>query len=44
VNPEHAKVENHGYGEQEELYHEKVKILDRFRELIWRDKRVEMKA
>jgi hypothetical protein len=34
LNLEPARVENHGYIELEDLYHEKVKILNRFREQI----------
>jgi hypothetical protein len=34
LNLEHARTKNHGYCELEELYHEKVKIPNRFREQI----------
>ncbi len=44
LNPKPTKVGNHGPIELENLYHERVKILDRFREQIWRNNIVKMKA
>ncbi len=34
LNPEPIKVDNHGHVELEDLYHERVKILNRFTEQI----------
>ncbi len=34
LNLESTRVENHGHVELEDLYHERVKILDRLREQI----------
>jgi hypothetical protein len=34
LNPKPAKVENHGYNEPQELYHERVKIPNRLKEII----------
>jgi hypothetical protein len=39
-----ARVENHGYNELKELYHENLKIPYKFEEQIWRDNKVKMKA
>jgi hypothetical protein len=44
LNPTLAKVKNHGDVEPKDLYHERVKILNRFRKQIWRNNRVEMRA
>ncbi len=44
LNLEPTKTKNHGYSELEELYHERVKIPNRFREQIWRDNKMEMKV
>ncbi len=44
LNPKLVKVKNHGHVEPKDLYHERVKISDRFRKQIWRNNRVEMKA
>jgi hypothetical protein len=44
LNPKPTKVRNHGHIEPEGLYHENVRILDRFREQIWRENRVEMRT
>ncbi len=44
LNPKPARAENHGYSEPKELYHEKVRILDIFKEHIQKDNKVEMKV
>jgi hypothetical protein len=44
LNPKPAKVEDHGNLELKDLYHERVKILNRFREQIWKNNRMGMKA
>ncbi len=44
LNPELARVGNHGSVELEDLYHEKVKIPNRLRKHMWRYDRVKMKA
>jgi hypothetical protein len=43
-NPKLARVGNHGHVEPKDLYHEKVKILDRLKEHIWKENIVEMGA
>ncbi len=43
LNPKPIRVENHGYSELEELYHERIRIPNRVRKQIWRNNRVEMK-
>jgi hypothetical protein len=44
LNLEPARIKNHGYSELKELYHERFRILDRFKEQIWRDNSVDMRA
>jgi hypothetical protein len=44
LNPKPIKAKDHGDFELEDLYHEKVKIINRPREQIWRNNKVEMKA
>jgi hypothetical protein len=44
LNPKPARIEYHGDFELENLYHEKVRILNRFRKHIYRNNRVEMRA
>jgi hypothetical protein len=44
LNPERARANNHGYSELEELYHDKVRILNKLKESIKRDNKVEMKT
>jgi hypothetical protein len=44
LNAKLARVGNHGHIELKDVYHERVKIPDRFREHIWRENRVEMRA
>jgi hypothetical protein len=44
LNPKLVKTNNHGYIELEDLYHDRVKIRNRFKKQIWRDNREEMKA
>jgi len=44
LNLEPIRVGNHGHIELEDLYHERVKIPNRFREHIWRENIVEMRA
>jgi hypothetical protein len=39
-----TKAENHGHVEPKNLYHEKVRLLNRLRKYIWRDDKVEMRA
>ncbi len=39
-----VRVGNHGHIELEDLYHERVKIPDKLREQIWKNKKVKMKA
>ncbi len=34
LNPKHVRVKDHGHFEIEDLYHERVRILDRFKEQI----------
>jgi hypothetical protein len=40
---EPARVRNHGHIVLEDLYHKKVRIPNRFKELIWKENRVEMR-
>ncbi len=44
LNLEPARIRNHGHIEPKGMYHERVKIPDRFREEIWRLNIVEMRA
>jgi hypothetical protein len=44
LNLKPTRVNNHGYNDPKELYHEKVRIPYRFGEQIWRNNKVEMKA
>jgi hypothetical protein len=44
LNPKVIIVGNHGCIELKDLYHDKVKILDRFKEQIWKENRLEMKV
>ncbi len=44
MNPQPTKVRNHGPIELEDLYRERVKIIDELKEQIWRDNKVKMKA
>ncbi len=44
LSPKPAKVKDHGDLEPKDLYHERVKILNKFREQIWKNNKVEMKA
>jgi hypothetical protein len=44
LNPILARVGNHGHIEPKDLYHERVRILNRLREQIFKKNRVEMKA
>jgi len=42
LNLEPARIENHGHIEPKDLYHERVRILNRLRKQIWRDNIMEM--
>jgi hypothetical protein len=44
LNPKPSKVRNHGHIKLEGLYHEKVRILDRFKKQIWKQNKVKMRA
>ncbi len=44
LNPEPAKPEDHGYVKLKDLYYERVRILDRCNEHIWKYNKVEMKV
>jgi hypothetical protein len=44
LNPELAKVRNDGHIKPKDLYHERVKILDRFKKQVWKDNKVKMKV
>jgi len=44
LNPKPTTVENHGYIELEDLYQERVKILNKLKEHIYRKNIMEMKA
>jgi len=44
LNLELTKVGNHGHVELKDLYHDRVRILNKLREQIWRENKVEMKA
>jgi hypothetical protein len=44
LNLELTKVRNHGHVELKDLYHDRVRILNKLREQIWRENKVEMKA
>ncbi len=44
MNLELTKVRNHGHVELKDLYHDRVRILNKLREQIWRENKVEMKA
>jgi hypothetical protein len=44
LNPKPTRVGNHGHIELEDLYHERVKIPNRFKKQIWRENKVEMGA
>jgi hypothetical protein len=43
-NPKPIGTKDHGNFEPTDLYHERVKILDRLRKQIWRNNKVEMRA
>jgi hypothetical protein len=44
LNPELTKVGNHGHVELKDLYHDRVRIINKLRKQIWRENKVEMKA
>jgi hypothetical protein len=44
LNPEPARVGNHGHIEPKGMYHERVKIPNKLRKQIWRQNKMEMKA
>jgi hypothetical protein len=44
LNLDFARANNQGYNELEELYHERVIILDKLKDFFWKDNKVEMKA
>jgi hypothetical protein len=44
LNLKPTRIWNHGHIKPKNLYHEKVKFLDRFKKLIWRQNIVEMRA
>jgi hypothetical protein len=44
LNPKLARAKDHGDFEPKDLYHERVKIPNRFREQIWKNNIVEMKV
>ncbi len=44
LNLEPTKLEDHGYVKLKDLYYERVRILDRCREHIWKDNKMEMKV
>jgi hypothetical protein len=44
LNPKSTRAKNHGHVEPKDLYHERVIILDRFRNFFWRNNKAKMKA
>jgi hypothetical protein len=44
LNPKLARIENHGHIELKDLYHERVKFINRFKEQIWKDEKMEMRS
>ncbi len=44
LNPKPSKEKDHGDFEPKDLYHEKVKILNRFKKQIYKNNKMEMKA
>ncbi len=44
LNPKPKRIEKHGHIEPQDLYHERVKIPNKFKEHIYRDNIVEMRV
>ncbi len=44
LNLELARVGNHGHIELEDLYHERVKIPNKFRKQIWKNNKIKMRV